>query len=410
MKGSDRTLTSGLLNRRLLVLIVMLMLYPCIAAAVEKISQDQCESLGRYTFSWSYGSGCEFLPRGGTTQGPAVTYDPNPHPGWQSLQQAGLSSKSKDRSAILAMAGPYQVSFDFLETVIFDSEVEPDRPYQSWGTEYVYVIEDQPDLISLQHIMVMYFDQDGTTVGPFVMKHWRQDWAYQQPWYLEYQGDDIWQKRQIPSDELEGVWVQSVFQVDDSPRYASYGRWEHYSNFSTWKSQRTKRPLPRRESSVRNDYDILEGFNRHSILHDGWVQEEENRKRVVNEAPSEDGAHEYVSKELGVARYRRIIEHDFSAGDEYWQLTGDFWAKVRDTWNNTIVSAESIQFTQLHDGQTLFELLFTLADEFGESKLDRKEVDQLITDAISIRTVVSPRLSTAQPPTPSLVQYSENID
>ena len=41
------------------------------------------------------------------------------------------------------MAGPYRVSFDFLEVVRFDPALKPDAPYQSWGTEYVFVAEDR---------------------------------------------------------------------------------------------------------------------------------------------------------------------------------------------------------------------------------------------------------------------------
>ena len=112
--------------------------------------------------------------RGGTTKGVPVEVDLSASPGWQKLQKA-LTNKDKDRAAILAMAGPYQASFEFLETVGFTTSYKLDRPYRSWGTEYVYVVENKRDFISLQHIMVMFFDDDGKTVGPMVMKHWRQD-------------------------------------------------------------------------------------------------------------------------------------------------------------------------------------------------------------------------------------------
>ncbi len=49
-------------------------------------------------------------------------------------------------------------SFEFLETVGFTETHKPARPYQSWGTEFVYVVEDKGDFISLQHILVMYFE------------------------------------------------------------------------------------------------------------------------------------------------------------------------------------------------------------------------------------------------------------
>ena len=47
----------------------------------------------------------------------------------------------------------------------------------------------------------------------------------------------------------------------------------HGGGVSTWISDETWRPLPRREFSVRKDYDVLVGTNRHTITAQGWVQE-----------------------------------------------------------------------------------------------------------------------------------------
>ena len=49
------------------------------------------------------------------------------------------------------------------------------------------------------------------------------------------------------------------------PIETAFGRWEHFGNVSTWLSSTTWRPLPRREFSVRKDYDVLVGTNRHTI-------------------------------------------------------------------------------------------------------------------------------------------------
>ena len=172
--------------------------------------------------------------------------DPQPHPGWLALQDPALSKKEKDRTAILAMAGPYRASFEFLETVGYTPDFERSRPYQSWGTEYVYVVEESEDFISLQHIMVMFaVGPQGDLMGPFVQKHWRQDWAFEKTDLLVYAGHDIWEQRNLDATEVAGTWAQSVFQVDDSPRYEAIGNWQHYPNFSTWLSDTAWRPLPR---------------------------------------------------------------------------------------------------------------------------------------------------------------------
>ena len=41
---------------------------------------------------------------------------------------------------------------------------------------------------------------------------------------------------------------------------------------SVWESKDTLRPLPRREFSVRSDYDVLWGTNRITVLPSGWVR------------------------------------------------------------------------------------------------------------------------------------------
>jgi hypothetical protein len=271
-------------------------------------------------------------PRGPPPRAAPVTLDPAPGKEWQALREPGLSAFERDRRAILAMAGPYRVSFDFLEVVRFDPSLKPDAPYQSWGTEYVFVGEDRGDFIALQHILVMRVQQkDGKVSEPIVVRHWRQEWRYQAETLLAYEGADTWARRPVPAQQRSGAWTQSVLQVDDSPRYAARGRWEHADGSSTWISDETWRPLPRREFSVRKDYQVLVGTNRHTITVNGWVQEENNLKTVL-ESGKPRARMPYLAREYGVARYERIKDYDFGAGRTYYERTEPFWAEVRAAW------------------------------------------------------------------------------
>src|SRR6185295_13147731 len=114
----------------------------------------QAQEVPQFTFAWPLGENA-LKPRGGSTQGAPVVLDTAPREAWRSLQEAGLGVQERDRRAILAMAGPYRVTFDFLEVVRFDPRLKADAPYQSWGTEYVFVAEDRPDFVALQHVLVM---------------------------------------------------------------------------------------------------------------------------------------------------------------------------------------------------------------------------------------------------------------
>ena len=331
-------------------------------------AQTAVETQGRFTFSWPFTSGDAMVPRGGTSRGAPVRLAHGPSPQWLALQEPGISAFERDRRAILAMAGDYRTSFDFIETVGFSAGFEPARPYQSWGTERIYVVEDSPQRIVLQHVMAMFItDAQGKVRGPFVQKHWRQQWDYEPERIHTYIGHGRW--RADTPESTAGQWAQTVYQVDDSPRYAALGRWEHNGSFSAWLSDTTIRPLPRRESSVRSDYTALVGTNRHTVLPGGWVQEEENLKTVLGAEGEISDSTPYVARELGVNRYERIDEFDFSGADRYWQATGEFWSQVRAAWDRIFERRDRFTFVEEVDGVALWQEMFDYAAriEAGES-------------------------------------------
>lgn len=339
-------------------------------------------SASRYTFSWPLGQSSP-APRGGSTRGAPVVLDQEPSPAWKSLQAPGLSAFERDRRAILGMAGDYRVAFDFLEVAAFEPGAARDRPYQSWGTERVYVDRDEGRFISLVHIMEMrILQKDGSVGPPLVQKHWRQDWRYEPAEITEFQGFDQWQRRAIPEQERTGQWSQTVAQVDESPRYSSVGRWEHSASFSTWISAETWRPLPRRESSVRKDYQVLLGTNRVTLIPTGWIQEENNLKAVLSGAGRADSAHPYRAREYGVARYERLKGADFDAADQYYRRTRDFWDRVHDAWAE--VYRRNAHIT-LHDPGTSGgpgDKLSDYAEELAAGHAPGTAAEQLIREAL----------------------------
>lgn len=371
------------------VVLLLILLLGSLNSASAQSEDEDCSQVRLFTFSWQFSPACDMQVRGGTTQGAELELAEAPSDAWQALQNDGLEDFERDRLAILAMAGGYRVSFDFLETVGYTPGFEPDRPYQSWATEYVYVIEDRDDFISLQHIMVMqYVDESGNVSAPMVQKHWRQDWQYEPSSIRVFNGFDEFVSQPLVAEEMEGVWSQSVYQVDDSPRYAAVGRWQHDHNISSWLSSTTWRPLPRRESSVRQDYQVLVGTNRHTITPTGWVQEEENFK-VALDAPGQlRESQPYLSKELGVARYERLADFDFTAGDEYWQATEQFWRDVRTVWQEYVDAGEAFVFSETANGMPLFVSVFGLAGEAAEAttydaSASRAQIRALLADHIT---------------------------
>jgi hypothetical protein len=337
------------------------------------------EPARQFTFAWPLGEGA-LKPRGASTRGAPVTLDTAPSQAWQRLREPGLSALERDRRAILAMAGPYRVSFDFLEVVRFDAALKPDAPYQSWATEYVFVAEDRPDFIALQHVLAMRMLLEGGKVSePVVVRHWRQEWRYEADRLLAYEAANTWTVRALPEAERRGTWVQSVLQVDDSPRYAARGSWQHGDGLSTWVSDETWRPLPRREFSVRKDYQVLVGTNRHSITPGGWVQEENNLKLALGTD------RRAIAREYGVARYERIRDYDFGPAERYFAATEPFWAEVRAAWREIAAGGRFTLRAQPDQGQ-LFLPFFEYADKLAAGRaFDREEARAFIRKTLRER-------------------------
>ena len=350
-----------------------------------QVSAD--EKTKQFTFSWPFESGEKMVPRGGSTIGPDVVIVSREKM-WSSILKEKASKIERDRAAIKALAGEYRASFDFVETVDYSAESKARVPYQSWGTEIIHVIADEPYFISLQHIMVMRFvTKNGSISDPFVMKHWRQDWRYEDNELLTFEGHRTWKKNKLSEETIKGSWSQSVFQVDDSPRYEAIGSWEHLGNTSIWTSELTSRPLPRREFSVRNDYDLLVGTNRLSITNTGWVHEEDNLKTRKQKGDYENDSFIHIAREVGVARYELVEEYDFSEGKKYWSNTSDFWSLVRNEWNRALRSFERLSIKKRVDDEPLFVKIFDMAEKVNQGH--QKSIDLVL----EVREVITQHVS-----------------
>lgn len=249
-----------------------------------------------------------------------------------------------DREAILAMAGEYEVTFDFTEYLPIAEGYELQEPKITPAREVVYVIEDTGDYIALQHLLLV-----GNPENPTVIKHWRQDWQYEPARLMAYEGFNRFVMEDVSEAEAAGAWSQTVYQVDDSPRYAGLARWEHSPNASTWEPEASYRPLPRRDATIRDDYDAIEAVNRHTITAWGWTHEQDNSKVVLR-----DGAPYEIVREHGINTYIRTDLTGDEAAAAYWEATADYWAEIRETWDRILASADVIVAEDDADGTLLY--------------------------------------------------------
>jgi hypothetical protein len=252
---------------------------------------------------------------------------------------------ARDRSAILAMAGSYEVKFDFAETEALVPGYQLKKPYRVGATELVVVVESNERKVVLQHLLAV--TDDGQTD---VVKHWRQDWVFEDDSLLEYRGGDHWAKRALSRDEARCTWSQAVFEINDGPRYESWGRFVHTPESSTWTSNPTWRPLPRRERK-REDYDVIVGINRHVMTNTGWVHEQDNTKTVVRGTPTG------LVRERGINGYIRGEQPTLAAARVYWDQHAPFWKDVRAAWAGIVDARDSLRFRKTPGARSLFDEL-----------------------------------------------------
>ena len=107
------------------------------------------------------------------------------------LSASAQSKFEQDRNAIKALAGYYKVTFNYAETFATDTAYKFYPRYHSWGYEWATIVEDSPKKIAIQHLLVV---GDST-----IIKHWREDWVYEQPTILQYDKDNTWKMTRVIS-------------------------------------------------------------------------------------------------------------------------------------------------------------------------------------------------------------------
>ncbi|MNR08141.1 hypothetical protein D3C85_1242850 [compost metagenome] len=195
-----------------------------------------------------------------------------------------------------------------------------------------------------------------------VIKHWRQDWTYEDPNVLLYTQDNAWKKGSFTAADVKGKWTQKVYQVDDSPRYQGFGTWSHVGGHDSWSSE-TDSPLPRRESTVRKDYNVLTRGSRITITKDGWMFEQHNKKVV--RTPQGD---KLLAIEKGYEEFTKIDPKTFAYAQKWWASQQTYWADVRGVWADIIGSGDTFKVKTMANGKLLYETLFNLGDQSVKEK------------------------------------------
>lgn len=275
------------------------------------------------------------------------------------LTTVSLYAQSKieqDRAAIRSLGGFYKVTFDYGETFSPDTAYKNHPQYHASGYEWAVVEEESPKKIVIQHILV--------TGDTSVIKHWREDWVYEENQLLSFDQDNAWKKTTLKPDEAKGRWVQKVFQVDDSPRYESIGTWVHVDGRHEWHSE-CDSPLPRREFTKRNDYNVLRRGNRVYLTPTGWMFEQDNQKIVRSTSGDK-----LLAREKGYEEFTKVDAGKFTYAQTWWKGQQPYWTALRKVWDEVYAQHSHVKLKGKVDGKLLYEKLFDLAALSAKEKWD----------------------------------------
>jgi hypothetical protein len=274
-----------------------------------------------------------------------------------------FAQQQSGKKNIDALCGCFDVEFKYAETFSPDTAYKyHNRETISGGTEYIFPVVNTDKRLVLQHLLVV--------TDQIIVKHWREEWTYENPVLYNFKGDKTWIKEQLKPEQVKGKWTQAVWEVSDAPRYQGISDWVTIDRKTIWQNT-ADAPLPRREYSVRNDYNILKRENRIIITNDGWIHDQNNQKIIRT-----NGTDKLLTEEKGLNTYKKIDETACAAAKAYWEKNKVYWTKVRLLWEDYFTTHATIKLKEDAVGKPMHDYLFAIAKEFADKKITELQVDE----------------------------------
>jgi hypothetical protein len=280
-----------------------------------------------------------------------------------------IAQKKEDIKSIQSLCGCFEVDFKYAETFATDTAYKFSNKYRAKGLEYVVAEESGDSKFIIQHLLV---------ADDNVIKHWREDWTYQDTRQLQFVHSAQWKPVLLRPEEVKGQWTQSVWEVDDAPRYTGTASWIHADGKSYWENV-TDAPLPRREYTKRNDYNVMRRGNRIRITDTGWVHEQDNDKIVRKE----NGADHLLAQEKGFNIYKKVDDSKCTIAATWWKKNNTYWNTVRKSWDNLLKDKTAVRLQSKVDNRALFQYLYDAQNEFAHQTVSAAELPGKITSILT---------------------------
>ncbi|HYD22158.1 MAG TPA: DUF6607 family protein [Flavipsychrobacter sp.] len=277
-----------------------------------------------------------------------------------------VNAQQDGKKLIEQLCGCYDVTFTYAETFAPDSNYKFHERETAHARELIIPIEKTDKKIVLQHMLVVSDN--------YIIKHWREDWVYESPELLNYKGNNTWTKEKVDKKEVAGKWTQTVWQVDDMPRYQGYSAWIDNNGKTYWENT-AYAPLPRREYTTRSDYNLMRRTNRIIPVTNGWIHEQDNDK-IIRTAKGDS----LLVQEKGMNIYNKIDDSKCAKALAAWEGSKEFWVVVRKEWQSYVDKQSTLVVKETVDDEKLYEHLYVIEAEWKEKKLSEKQLTKQIKD------------------------------
>ncbi|MEO6313326.1 MAG: DUF6607 family protein [Chitinophagaceae bacterium] len=258
-----------------------------------------------------------------------------------------FAQPKNEQQAIKNLCGCFEVGFKYAETFATDTGYIFHPRYEAAGLEWVVAEESSPAKFVLQHLLVID--------DSMVIKHWREDWEFEKSDWLVFNHDATWKQVIGNKEKTKGQWTQTVWEVDDAPRYQGSSNWVASNGKYYWENT-ADAPLPRREYTKRKDYNVMQRTNRIAVTDTGWVHEQDNKKIIR----ADGSADTYVAEEKGYNIYKKTADNKCKQAAVYWEKHKQFWIDVRQAWQETLKDKSYVHLLPKADGLLLYQQFDTL--------------------------------------------------
>ena len=188
---------------------------------------------------------------------------------------------------------------------------------------------------------------------------------------VERLDSNTWKIKEVNFREVQGKWTQKVFQVDDSPRYEGSASWVHVDGKHFWENT-VDAPLPRRERTIRSDYNVMKRMNRVEITDYGWSHKQDNEKIVRKDNESDF----ILAKEYGHNTYVKVDNNQCRYAKQWWDANKIKWKTVRLVWEDIFNSNPELKLKKKVEEKPLWQFLFS--DDYKSEQEIRNIINKFV--------------------------------